>query len=90
MERIEEKEKLLIQCEKDLIKLKQIHTELKKIEVNRKKLNAYYENDYMQDYEEFANKDSNFNVLNQDSIWNVPNDQYYEKIKISKTIINSI
>lgn len=90
MERIEETEKLLVQCEKDFKKLKQIHKELKRIELNRKKLNAYYDNDYMQDYEKFANSGSNFKVLNQDSVWNVLSDQYYEKIKISKTIINSI
>lgn len=90
MNRINKMEELLIQCEDDFKQLKKIHKKIKKIEKNRKELNAYYRNEYIKDYEEFANAKSNYKVLNQDSVWNVLSDQYNEKIKILKTIINSI
>lgn len=90
MNRIDKMEELLIQCEDDFKQLKKIYKKIKMIEKNRKKLNAYYRNEYIKDYEAFANAKSNYKVLNQDSIWNVLSDQYNEKIKILKTVINSI
>lgn len=90
MDRIKKTENLLIQCEKDLKTLKEIHKEIKKIELNRKKLDSYYSNEYPQDYDTYANKKESYRVLNQDSVWNVLTEQYDEKIKICKTIIKSI
>lgn len=90
IKRIEETEGLLIQCEEDLKKLKNLQKELKKIEVNRKKLNEYYNNQYLKDYDKYSNSQKNYKILNQDSIWNVLTDQYNEKIKILKNIIKSI
>lgn len=90
IKRIEETESLLIQCEKDLKKLKKLQKEIKKIEANRKKLNEYYNNQYIKDYDKYSNSQKNYRILNQDSIWNVLTDQYNEKIKILKNIIKSI
>lgn len=90
MNRIEETEQLLVQCEKDLKALKRLHKNIKAIESNRKALDGYYKNHYMADYEKYSNSSQNYRVLNQDSIWNVLNDQYFEKIKLLKTIIRSI
>lgn len=90
MERLKEIEKLLTQCENDFIKLKQINREIKRIEQNRKKLDEYYTKQYIKDYEKYSAATAYIRVLDQDSIWNTLNDQYYEKIKILKTIIKSI
>lgn len=90
MNRLQEKEKLLIQCEKDLKRMRDIHKEIKKIESNRKELGIYYSSQYVKDYEAPENRDENYRILDQDSIWNVLDEQYQEKIKIIKTIIQSI
>lgn len=90
MDRIEKIEKLLIQCEKNLEELKEIHKTIKKVESNREKLNEYYGNQYLKDYDELSDSKKNYRALDQDSIWNVLNDQYHEKIKILKTVIKSI
>ncbi|MDD3787831.1 MAG: DUF4298 domain-containing protein [Petrimonas sp.] len=90
MDRIKETEKLLILCEQDLKKIKQFHKELKQMEVNRKALDDYYKNQYMQDYEKHSDSSKDSRVIDQDSIWNVLSDQYNEKINLLKTIIKSI
>lgn len=88
--RLKEKEELLNECEKDLKKLKNIRKEIKRIESNRKKLDAYYRNGYLKDYDNPKNKTEHYRILNQDSIWNVLTDQYEEKIKILKNVIKSV
>ncbi len=69
--RIQEAQTLLEQCEKDLERMEEINKELKKIEENRLRLDAYYSKYYMEDYEAYENKPSAPRVLDQDSIWNV-------------------
>lgn len=90
MNELQEKEKLLIQCEKDLERMQDIHKEIKKIESNRVELQNYYTNQYIKDIEAPQNKKYNYRILDQDSIWNVLDDQYREKINIVKAIIKSI
>lgn len=90
MNRLKETEELLIQCEKDFKRLQKIHKEIKRIELNRKKLNEYYNNQYLKDYDELSNLSKNYRILNQDSIWNVLTDQYNQKIKLLKTLTKSI
>lgn len=90
MERLKETEALLTQCEKDLKRLRKIQKEFKAIEVNRKQLDNYYQNHYMADYEKLADTHSGYRILNQDSIWNVLSEQYAEKIKLIKSIIQTI
>lgn len=90
MKRIIEAEGLLIQCENDLKRLKKIHKELKKIESNRKKLNHYYEVHYLNDYDAHSAQEEHYKVLDQDSIWNVLNEQYNQKMTIVKKIIASL
>lgn len=82
-------EKFLEQGEQDLHTLRELHKTLERIEANRSKLDAYYRNQYREDYDN-ASPDKHYRVLDQDSIWNVLTDQYNEKIKILKSIINSI
>ena len=90
MKRIKEMEALLVQCEKDLKKLRTIQKEIKTMETNRAKLDKYYRDQYIKDYDKHANSNENYRVLNQDSIWNVLSDQYNEKIKLLKAITKSI
>lgn len=90
MNRLQEKEKLLIQCEQDLERIQEIHKEIIKIECNRKELESYYEKQYLKDYEAPENRAKHYRILDQDSIWNVLDDQYKEKILMIKTIIQSI
>lgn len=90
MNRLQKKEKLLQQCEKDFIRLQEIYKDIQRIESNRKQLEIYYQSEYIKDYETFQNSTEKYKILNQDSIWNVLSDQYQEKINIVKTIIQSI
>lgn len=90
MKRLDDTEKLLMQCEKDLERMEQIRKEMKQIESNRKELQAYYDNHYLKDYNAFGKKGKRYKCLNQDSIWNVLTDQYNTKIKLLKVLIKSI
>lgn len=90
MDRIKEAEKLLIQCEEDLKTLQTLHKQFKAIEINRKALDDYYKTHYLADYDQYANSAQSYRALDQDSIWNVLSDQYYEKIKLLKTITKAI
>lgn len=90
MKSFKDKEELLIQCEKDLNRLIEIHNELQTIESNRKILNEYYKNGYPQDYSNSEKNIPQYRFLNEDSIWNVLDEQYQEKIRIIKTIVKSI
>lgn len=90
MKRIEDIEALLVQCEADLAQLKNLCKLIEKTEVNRKKLDEYYHHQYPQDYEHFSNSHQHYRALNQDSIWNVLEEQYAEKIQIIKAVIQSL
>lgn len=90
MDRLKQTEKLLQQCEEDLATLKQLQQTFKRIESNRKQLNDYYQNQYLDDYDNFSDATIDYRILNQDSIWNVLSEQYEMKIKLLKTIIKSI
>lgn len=83
-------EKLLEQCEKDLNRLRDIFTEIKKLEDNQDKLVEYYETNYMADVENPKLKNEKYRVLDQDSIWNVLDDLRYEKIQLIKILAKSI
>ncbi len=88
--RIQEAQKLLEKCEKDLLRMEQINKELKKIEKNRVALDEYYSDYYMEDYEQNEQESSVPRVLDQDSIWNVLTGQYEEKKILLKNIIKTI
>jgi hypothetical protein len=90
MIKLEEMEKLLTECEEDLKKLKAFSKEFKVIEKHRKELENYYKNQYMEDYQKHSNTKEKLRILDQDSIWNVLSDQYYEKIELLKSIIKTI
>lgn len=83
-------EALLLQCEKDLKKLRSFEKEFKTIEANRKALEKYYSTSYLKDYEKHQKNPENIRVLDQDSIWNVLSNQYNEKIKLLKVVMKSI
>ncbi len=90
MNRLEEVEKLLFQCEEDLKRLEQIHKEIAQIEENRKKIAQYYDSQYMQDFDEQENFDRNYAMLDEDSIWNVLTGLHSEKVALIKTLVNTI
>lgn len=90
MSKLQEKEKLLNQCEADLLRIQAIREELKTIEANRKILATYYTQEYPEDYDKAQDSNQHFRVLDQDSIWNVLDDQYREKIGLVKDIVGSI
>lgn len=90
MNQLNEKERLLLQCEADLKRIRQIRDELITIESNRKELESYYRNQYPKDYETPENRTKHYRILDQDSIWNILDEQFGEKIKVLKLIIQSI
>ncbi|MBS9777150.1 MAG: DUF4298 domain-containing protein [Gammaproteobacteria bacterium] len=90
MNRIEKAQQLLEQSERDLARMRQVTEELKKIEENRIALAHYYSEEYVKDYEEYEHQSHRPNVLDQDSIWNVLEEQNQEKIILLKTITNSL
>ncbi|MBS9782885.1 MAG: DUF4298 domain-containing protein [Arcobacter sp.] len=90
MQRLEEIEKLLFECEKDAKRLTKIKKELKKIEQNRKKLASYYDEDYMKDFDNAKNFSRDYAMLDEDSIWNVLTDEYQRKIEIVKFLVKAI
>ncbi|WP_434353935.1 hypothetical protein VH441_02600 [Psychrobacter sp. HD31] len=90
MTKLAEKEHLLNQCEADLLRIQAIRDELRVIEANRKALEVYYTQEYAADYDNLQDTNQHFRVLDQDSIWNVLDDQYREKIGLVKDIVRSI
>ncbi len=90
MKRLEKVEKLLFQCEKDVKRFDEIILELEKIEKNRKKLEEYYESEYMKDFDNAEKYDRDYAMLDEDSIWNILTDEYQNKIKLLKILANSI
>lgn len=88
--RVEKAQQLLEQCETDLQKLYKIKKQLKKIDNNRSKLAAYYRDHYLDDYQQFANHSPSFRALDQDSIWNVIEEQYNAKLKLVKAIVKTL
>ncbi len=83
-------EKLLHQCESDLIRMREMNEELKRIIEVNDELSAYYSNEYLSDYENQEILENEYRALDQDSIWNAISGQHLEKITLLKTIINSI
>lgn len=83
-------EALLLQCEKDLGMLQDFHKKVAEIEANRRKLESYYQGDYISDYDAQREWDTPYRILDQDSIWNVLQDQYQEKLELSKKLISSL
>lgn len=83
-------EALLTQCEEDLLALTKVNSELEKIEINIRQLTKYYQTQYAKDIEEYKDSDTHYRALDEDSIWNVINGQYTEKIRLLKTIVSSI
>ncbi len=90
MDRLKETEALLLQCQKDVKTLKKLHKTFKRLEQNQKKLDTYFRDDYMNDYDNPDFAELPYNILDQDSIWNVLTDFYTLKIKLLKTITKSL
>lgn len=83
-------EKLLQQCESDLIRMREMNEELKRIIEINDELSVYYSEEYLSDYENQETFENEYRALDQDSVWDVISSQYFEKITLLKTIINSI
>lgn len=90
MNRLEQMEALLVQCENDITQLKVIHDAIQTIEANRQKLDVYYRTQYPKDYDEHSGDEKHYRLLNQDSIWNILTEQYDEKVKLLKILIQSM
>lgn len=90
MSRLQKTEELLLQCEKGLARIKEIRAELRVIETNRAKLADYYQSQYKEDYESANRSEHHYRILDQDSIWNVLDDQYREKINLLKEIAQTL
>lgn len=90
MSQLQKNEDLLIECEKDLKRLIEISQEIQRIEGNRQKLDVYYKEQYIKDYEAHEHSAKHYRILDQDSVWNVLSEQYQEKIKIVKAIVKTI
>lgn len=89
-ERLGRVERLLTQCEEDLNVLKEIKEKLISIENNRKALDDYYKCEYMNDRTETKDSSSHYRFRDEDSIWNVLQSQYEEKINLIKILTKSI
>lgn len=90
MERLEQMENTLLKCEKELEEIKSFYKKFKNIEKHRKILEEYYKKQYLSDYEKYRNADKNYKILNQDSIWNVLESQYNEKVRLLKKITKTL
>lgn len=88
--RLQQIVELLEQCEKDLEVLQEIQERLVSIEATRCLLDEYYRSEYRNDYDATDKHDGSYRILDQDSIWNVLQSQYQEKIKLIKIITKSI
>lgn len=85
-----EMEAKLRECEADLNTLINFNDAMERINENIKTLSDYYSNEYRSDYEDIDKFDKYYDVLNQDSIWNVMSDQYNQKISLLKKIAASL
>lgn len=85
-----EMEAKLRECEADLNTLINFNDAMERINENIKTLSDYYSNEYRSDYEDIDKFDKHYDVLNQDSIWNVMSDQYNQKISLLKKIAASL
>lgn len=83
-------EQLLLQCEQDLLELKAIKKKISAIEERRASLASYYKTSYQYDYEAHTNSENHYRILDQDSIWNVLQDQYALKIELIKSLAKSL
>lgn len=90
MPNIQNIEALLNKCEADLEKISQFNNDLEAIESNIKQLKEYYQEQYLLDVEKYKNSDKHYKALNQDSIWNVLEEQHEQKKQILKKIIDTI
>lgn len=85
-----EMEAKLKQCEADLESLIEINHKMERINENIKILSEYYTTKYRDDYENIDKFEKHYDILNQDSIWNVISDQYNQKIALIKKIAASL
>lgn len=90
MKAIEKTEALLNECEADLQKIIQFNKDIEIIEHNLKQLKEYYQEQYLLDIEKYKNSNKHYKALNQDSIWNVLEEQHEQKKQILKKIIDAI
>lgn len=88
----DEMEGRLIQAEKDLKEVKKFAKRIKEINKNLSKLVTYYHTDWLDDYDKYSEKKKGKNrkILGQDSIWDVSQEHYEQKIKIMKTLITAV
>ncbi|MBS9766498.1 MAG: DUF4298 domain-containing protein [Flavobacteriaceae bacterium] len=90
MERLQKIEELLEQTEKDNKKLEEFLKVFKKIVKNQKKLDDYYTNDYLEDFDNPDFKNAPYRILDEDSIWNSLTDFYSLRIELLKKITESL
>ncbi|WP_062052911.1 DUF4298 domain-containing protein [Aquimarina longa] len=88
--KLEQFEQLLEHCQVDAKYLESINKKLPDVINRLKELELYYKNDYMDDLDNESEHDRTYGILDQDSIWNLLVSQQSEKIKIIKSLINSI
>lgn len=88
---IKDIEKLLIENESDLQELIEFQKRLEYMEHNMKVLNDYYAIQYMDDMNRDQSEDNiRYRALDEDSIWNVLADYHKAKIKLLKTIAETL
>lgn len=87
-----EMDKRIHQAEDDLGYIREFATRITTINENIGQLSDYYQSDWMNDVDSYIEKNGEkiFLTTNQDSIWNVTQDYYLEKIQILKSLVNSL
>lgn len=90
MQSIQKIEALLNKCEADLEIIVQFNNDLATIQSNIQQLKDYYQEQYLLDVEKHKNSNKHYKALNQDSIWNVLEEQHNQKKQILKKIVDAI
>lgn len=92
-QRLSEMDKRTHRAEKDVQEMVQFLQRFQEMDANIKALEAYYHASWMEDVDTlYAQEDSDehFYSASQDAIWNATQDMYVEKIKLLKSMMNSI
>lgn len=87
-----EMDKRTKQAEQDFEALLDFAKRFKTMQKNLSVLQKYYTSDWMEDVAQFEKKvqGASFYSIGEDPIWNVTQDFYFEKIKLIKTLANSL
>lgn len=87
---LKEAEKRMEACKQDLKVLQDFNQAMDRIAKNLKLLDEYYENQYLKDIQNPANKNAYSAVLSEDGIWNLLAEIHWEKIDILKKIVKDL